>query len=91
MTRDDCLQEACELINGERARDYGDAYLNHARIAALWSTYTQSKTTDLTPVDVAMMMVLVKVARTIENPKTDSFVDIAGYSALASEMVSKNV
>jgi hypothetical protein len=33
-----------------------------------------------------MMLVLVKVARSIETPKDDSFVDIAGYAALAGEM-----
>jgi hypothetical protein len=38
-----------------------------------------------------MMMVLMKVARTMENPKNDSFVDIAGYAALASEMAMSNV
>tara|TARA_R110000764_G_scaffold114226_1_gene201306 strand:+ start:126 stop:458 length:333 start_codon:yes stop_codon:yes gene_type:complete len=90
MNRNECLKIAQELINGDRASDYGDAYINHARIAALWTIYTQSKTTDLTPVDVAMMLILVKVARTMENPKNDSFVDIAGYAALASEMAKPN-
>ena len=88
MTRDDVLDKAKELINGQRAKDYGHAYLTHARVAALWTTYTRSTTEDLTPVDVAMMMVLLKVARAIETPTEDSFVDIAGYAALASEMVS---
>ena len=50
------------------------------------TTYVRSKPDDLTPVDVAMMLVLVKVARSIETPKDDSFVDIAGYAALAGEM-----
>ena len=25
------------LINGDRAKDYGDAYVNHKRIADMWS------------------------------------------------------
>jgi hypothetical protein len=87
MNRDEILQTACDLINGERAREYGNAYLNHARIAALWTTYVRSKPDDLTPVDVAMMLVLMKVA-TIETPKDDSFIDIAGYAALAGEMAN---
>jgi hypothetical protein len=86
MTRDEILDTAKTLINGDRAKEYGDAYLNHARIAALWTTYIRSKTDDLNPVDVAMMLVLMKVARTIETPKDDSFIDIAGYAALAGEM-----
>ena len=88
MSRDEILQTACDLINGDRAQEYGDAYLNHARIAALWTTYVRSKPDDLTPVDVAMMLVLMKVARSIETPKDDSFVDIAGYAALAGEMAN---
>ena len=88
MNRDEILQTACGLINGDRAQEYGDAYLNHARIAALWTTYVRSKPDDLTPVDVAMMLVLMKVARSIETPKDDSFIDIAGYAALAGEMAN---
>jgi len=86
MTKDEILDTAKALINGDRAKEYGDAYLTHARIAALWTTYIRSKTADLKPVDVAMMLVLMKVARTIETPKDDSFIDIAGYAALAGEM-----
>ena len=88
MSRDEILQTACDLINGERDKEYGDAYLNHARIAALWTTYVRSKPDDLTPIDVAMMLVLMKVARSIETPKDDSFIDIAGYAALAGEMAN---
>ena len=88
MNRDEILQTACDLINGDRAKEYRDAYLNHARIAALWTTYVRSKPDDLTHVDVAMMMVLMKVARSIETPKDDSFVDIAGYAALAGEIAN---
>ena len=88
MNRDEILETACKIINGERAEQYGDAYLNHARIAALWTTYVRSTPDDLTPVDVAMMMVLMKVARSIETPKDDSFVDIAGYAALAGEIAN---
>ena len=88
MNRDEILQTACDLINGDRAKEYGDAYLNHSRIAALWTTYVRSKPDDLTPIDVAMMLVLMKVARSIETPKDDSFIDIAGYAALAGEMAN---
>ena len=88
MNRDEILETARGLINGERAEQYGDAFLNHARIAALWTTYIRSKPSDLTPVDVIMMLVLMKVARSIETPKDDSFVDIAGYAALAGEIAN---
>jgi len=34
------------------------------------------------------MLVLMKVARSIDTPKDDSFIDIAGYAALAGEMAN---
>ena len=36
MKRDEILKEAENLINGDRAKDYGDAYTNHKRIADIW-------------------------------------------------------
>jgi hypothetical protein len=33
MKRDQVLQQAEKLIKGQRAKDYGDAYHNHWRIA----------------------------------------------------------
>jgi hypothetical protein len=85
MKRDEILHTASELINGDRAKDYGDAYLNHMRIAEFWNNYLDHEI-KLTPTDVAMMMMLVKIARCIHSYKDDSFVDICGYAALAGEM-----
>jgi hypothetical protein len=89
MQRDECLDAAKELVNGERATDYGSAYENHNRIASLWSRYLSSKTrvqVQLTPMDVAHMMILLKVARLMHSGTDDSYVDICGYAALAAEM-----
>ena len=85
MKRDEILAKAGELINGDRKEDYGDAYLNHMRIAEFWNNYLDHEI-KLTPTDVAMMMMLVKIARCIHSYKDDSFVDICGYAALAAEM-----
>jgi hypothetical protein len=85
MKRDEILAKAGELINGDRKEDYGDAYLNHMRIAEFWNNYLDHEI-KLTPTDVAMMMMLVKIARCIHSYKDDSFVDICGYAALAGEM-----
>ena len=85
MKRDDVLAKAGELINGDRKEDYGDAYLNHMRIAEFWNNYLETEN-KITPTDVAMMMMLVKVARLMHTYKEDSFVDICGYAALAGEM-----
>ena len=56
MQRNECLEQAKVLINGDRAVDYGAALTNHQRIAALWSAYSCRT---YSPVDVAMMMMLV--------------------------------
>ena len=85
MKRDEILAKAGELINGDRKEDYGDAYLNHMRIAEFWNNYLDHEI-KMTPTDVAIMMMLVKIARCIHSYKDDSFVDICGYAALAGEM-----
>ena len=36
MNRAYFLEKAGELISGQRASDYGDARLNHQRIADIW-------------------------------------------------------
>jgi hypothetical protein len=91
VNRDQCLEQAQQLINGDRKNDYGDAYLNHQRIADLWTTYlSQSADIELSPTDVAVMMMLLKIARVMNQHKDDSYVDICGYAALAAEM-SQNV
>ncbi|AXH46796.1 hypothetical protein SEA_ACOLYTE_52 [Mycobacterium phage Acolyte] len=79
------LTTAEEIINGQRAKDYGDARENHERIASLWNAYKQSDT--FTPEDVAVMMILLKIARFMENGyHQDTVVDIAGYAGVLEKM-----
>jgi hypothetical protein len=37
LNRDQILDNAKQLINGDRAKDYGDAYFTHDRIAKGWN------------------------------------------------------
>lgn len=84
MTRDECLDTAKETINGDRAKNYGDAAENFANIAAGWSVILG---VDVTPAQVALCMDWVKTARLIKTPDhEDSWVDKAGYSALGAEV-----
>ncbi|AFV51187.1 phosphofructokinase [Mycobacterium phage 20ES] len=79
------LTQAEEIINGQRAQDYGDALENHQRIANLWNTYLQKNVVDHN--DVAMMMILLKIARFMENGyHHDTVVDIAGYAGVLEKM-----
>jgi len=83
VKREEILKEAEGLVNGPRAKDYGDADVNHMRIARLWSVILEK---EVTVEQVYLCLVQLKVSRLIENPyHTDSWVDICGYAALAGE------
>jgi hypothetical protein len=79
------LAEAETIIHGSRQDDYGNAERNQSRIATMWSAYLD---VDITPRQVCMMMVLLKVSRDAHKPKRDNLVDLAGYAALADDVGS---
>lgn len=87
MNRTEILKKANECVMGDREQDYGSPEDNFGIIAKLWSTYLDF---DVTAVDVAMMMSLLKVAR-IKSGRLheDNFVDGAGYFACAGEIAGK--
>jgi hypothetical protein len=74
------LDEAKDIIYGDREKTYGKPSKNLETIAVFWSEYIGTK---LSAKDVAVMMVLLKAAR-LRNDIThrDSVVDICGYAAL---------
>lgn len=78
------LHKAEELINGQRQQDYGDKLQNFAQIAMLWQGVLATKlkvTAAITPEDVALCMMQVKIARLAKSPDhADSVLDIAGYA-----------
>ena len=83
MKREEILQEAETLINGDRAKDYGDAYVNHKRIADMWSVVFGK---EVTVRQVILCMIAMKMARLVHDSKEDSWVDICGYAALGGEL-----
>ena len=84
MTRTEILHEAETQITGQREQDYGSPENNFALIANLWSDYLDA---EITALDVAMMMCLLKIARIKNGGGTgDSFVDICGYGACGGEI-----
>ncbi|QEP08841.1 hypothetical protein F0M17_02265 [Glutamicibacter sp. ZJUTW] len=81
------LTTAEQLINGDRAKDYGDASENFQRIANLW---TPILGVQVTATDVALCLTQLKVARLITSPAhKDSWIDAAGYIALGGEIANK--
>ena len=95
ITRADCLHEAEKCVTGQRAQDYGTVESNFSTIARLWAVYLKAAIPalldiELDPVDVAMMMGLLKIARIATGTATaDSFIDLAGYAACGCEISTK--
>ena len=81
----DILEEASEVISGGRQDEYGPPEDSFKKIASLWSTHLDQSITEQ---DVALMMVLLKVARVPDGKKAsrDTMVDIAGYAAIGSTL-----
>ena len=86
MKRDKVLEKAAEYVNGQRAKDYGDAYDNFSRIAVGWNVIIKESDGYITPQHVALMMDWVKTARLLnELTNEDSWIAKCGYSALGAE------
>ena len=84
MNTDQFLNKASSLVKGQRHKDYGDKTDNHKNIAKLWSAY---KDVDITAHDVAIMMCLLKIARTkLGDVSEDTYIDMAAYGAIAGEI-----
>lgn len=71
-------QEAINRVRNEREQMYGHPAVNFERIAKFWNHYLEGRG-EISPRDVAYMMILLKVARQMEIPTRDNLVDIIGY------------
>jgi hypothetical protein len=96
-TQSDLLKEVSEIVAGARNRDYGPPSVNlDMRTAQLWAAYLRLthpnggfNYPNINGVDVCNMMILLKMARTIEDQTVkDNYADIAGYAAAAWEIVN---
>ena len=87
QTRAEILDKAASIVSGEREQQYGSPENSFAMIAALWSAYLRA---DISDVDVAMMMAMLKIARIRSGRGSmDSFVDLAGYAACGGEIYAQ--
>lgn len=82
------LHQAQDLIQGQRQADYGDKLQNFSQIAMLWQGTLAHKLAPgqtITPEDVALCMIQVKIARLAKSPDhKDSIMDTAGYAGCYS-------
>lgn len=79
------LDEAKNVINGDRQDMYGNPEDSFKLIAKYWSTYLE---VDITARDATLMMVLFKLAREKNQHKRDNIVDAAGYLGILGDMES---
>jgi hypothetical protein len=82
------LATAEDLLSGDRAKTHGDNTFEHmARLASAYFDLV------FTAEQMAVLMVLFKIARTIDGDKThaDHYVDAAAYCALAGALVNPRI
>lgn len=93
--REDILNEAKQLICGDRNAQYGEPTQDFQRTADLWSTEFGELLGEgrrFEPHHVAVAMILLKASRIAWSPgKRDHWVDIAGYAACGAECAAENV
>lgn len=80
-----------EVADTRRSRGsvYGDAYVNHKRIAQLWTAFLGF---EVEPYQVAICMALTKISRITHSydhaTNHDSYVDLVSYASIAAELAS---
>ena len=71
------LKEALEVVYGDRDTLYGHPLRNARRTATMWSAILG---VPVTPQQVVLCMVAMKISREVAGHHPDHVVDIAGYA-----------
>jgi len=83
FTARELLADAADTI-AERGATHGHYDLTMLRTSKLWSDFLER---EIEPVDVAICMALVKLARTMESKSNpDNFLDAVSYWAIAGSL-----
>jgi len=80
------LEEANEIIYGPRRASYGNPWDNFLLTASLWEPVLGVR---VTPEQVAMCMIQLKLARELHVHKRDNLVDVAGYCGTLYEVAEE--
>lgn len=94
MTAGEVLRQAAEIVSGPRAEQHGDMLACHSAIATLWNSYLairREPAAPLSPLDVAQMLLLFKVARaqTGSASHADHYLDQCGYAGCSAEIAER--
>lgn len=97
MTRKEILEVAEQCVCHDRNEQYGSPEDNFKTIAYLWTDYLNAGNAlrgvgiCLRAKDVAVMMILLKVARIATGSGSqDNWIDLAGYAACGGEIEGKD-
>lgn len=75
------LTDAAAIVNGDREKTHGEPGKNLEAIASMWRPIFGTR---VTPEQVCLAMIALKVARAVNSPShRDHWTDIVGYVALA--------
>lgn len=83
------LEEAQEIIHGDREQTYGHPAKNLTHISQQWRLYLNQKfgvDIELAAEDVCWMMADLKKVRQMNAPTRDNLVDGAGYIGLVERV-----
>jgi len=81
-------QEAADIVYGDREEAYDDPNINFRKVARMWSGMLDKKLrVVITPQDVALMFILLKISRESFQPKRDNRVDIIGYTLCLQRII----
>lgn len=83
------LDQAKEIIEGDREQTYGHPSKNLTNIAGMWSIYLSAKLDAEIVVDaedVSWLMCCMKTCRQAHKRKQDNIVDALGYLALIDRL-----
>lgn len=87
------LEDAADLITGDRAEAYGPAELDFACVALMMRGWLSARYKDKYPLldseDVAAMMVFMKMRRQAHEPNRENLVDAIGYLALMERLTPR--
>ena len=90
-TRSSVLDTAKQYVTEDREATHGNMEDNFEAIATLWNQYFDCERS-FSPIDVAVMMALLKIARLKSNKDNpDNYIDTCGYMACAGELALRKV
>lgn len=85
------INEAIKVVTGDRQDAYGNPRADFEGIALIWTGILNSKLKEpITPEDVPLMMIGLKLRREAHKHKDDNLIDIHGYGICYEWMITGN-